>query len=43
MEAKFNFFQQWYPVSPIEDLALEQPTPVTLLGQEIAIKAKFPN
>jgi phenylpropionate dioxygenase-like ring-hydroxylating dioxygenase large terminal subunit len=37
MESGFNFFQQWYPVSPIEDLAPQQPTSVTLLGLRLVI------
>ncbi|BAY28944.1 cell death suppressor protein Lls1 homolog [Nostoc carneum NIES-2107] len=37
MTDKFNFFQQWYPLSPVEDLALDQPTAVTLLGMRLVI------
>ncbi|BAY90190.1 MULTISPECIES: aromatic ring-hydroxylating dioxygenase subunit alpha [unclassified Tolypothrix] len=37
MTDKFNFFQQWYPLSPVEDLALDQPTSVTLLGMRLVI------
>ncbi|QIR35834.1 Rieske 2Fe-2S domain-containing protein [Tolypothrix sp. PCC 7910] len=37
MEHKFNFFQQWYPLSPVEDLALDKPTSVTLLGLRLVI------
>ncbi|MEH1997155.1 aromatic ring-hydroxylating dioxygenase subunit alpha [Nostoc sp.] len=37
MEPEFNFFQQWYPLSPVEDLVLEQPTLVTLLGLRLVI------
>ncbi len=37
MQPDFNFFQQWYPVSPIEDLDREKPTPVTLLGRRLVI------
>lgn len=36
-EAEFNFFQQWYPLTPIEDLDPTRPTPVTLLGQRLVI------
>jgi len=36
-ELEFNFFQQWYPVSPLEDLAPTRPTAVTLLGRRLAI------
>ncbi len=34
-DLKFNFFQQWYPLSPIVDLDPEQPTPLVLLGLNI--------
>ncbi|MBD2446831.1 Rieske 2Fe-2S domain-containing protein [Nostoc sp. FACHB-152] len=37
MESEFNFFQQWYPLSPIEDLDPNQPTSVTLLGLRFVI------
>lgn len=37
MEPEFNFFQQWYPLSPVEDLVLEQATSVTLLGLRLVI------
>ncbi len=37
MEPQFNFFQHWYPVSPVEDLDPNQPTPVTLLGLRLVI------
>ncbi|MBD2358091.1 Rieske 2Fe-2S domain-containing protein [Tolypothrix sp. FACHB-123] len=37
MTDKFNFFQQWYPLLPIEDLALDKPTSVTLLGLRLVI------
>ncbi|MBD2201919.1 Rieske 2Fe-2S domain-containing protein [Calothrix sp. FACHB-1219] len=37
MEPEFNFFQQWYPLSPIEDLFVEKPTAVTLLGLRLVI------
>ncbi|MEB3309667.1 MAG: Rieske 2Fe-2S domain-containing protein [Snowella sp.] len=37
MSSEFNFFQQWYPVSPIQDLKRDRPTPVTLLGQRLVI------
>lgn len=30
--AEFNFFQHWYPLSPIADLRPAVPTPVTVLG-----------
>ncbi len=34
---KFNFFQHWYPISPIEDLDPERPTPIVLLGQRVVV------
>lgn len=37
MVSEFNFFQNWYPLSPIEDLNPEQPTPVMLLGINLVI------
>jgi phenylpropionate dioxygenase-like ring-hydroxylating dioxygenase large terminal subunit len=37
MSSEFNFFQQWYPLSPIEDLKRDRPTPVTLLGMRLVI------
>ncbi|OUL32055.1 Rieske 2Fe-2S domain-containing protein [Nostoc sp. 106C] len=37
MQSEFNFFQHWYPLSPIEDLDPKQPTPVTLLGLRLVI------
>ncbi len=37
MISEFNFFQNWYPLSPVEDLNPEQPTPVTLLGINLVI------
>ena len=37
METEFNFFQHWYPLSPIEDIDPKQPTPVTLLGLRLVI------
>jgi phenylpropionate dioxygenase-like ring-hydroxylating dioxygenase large terminal subunit len=37
MESEFNFFQHWYPVSPIEDLDPQRPTPVTILGLRFVI------
>lgn len=33
----FNFFQQWYPISPIEDLDPDSPTPITLLNQRFVV------
>jgi phenylpropionate dioxygenase-like ring-hydroxylating dioxygenase large terminal subunit len=33
----FNFFQNWYPVTPIADLQPEYPTPVTILGVKMVI------
>lgn len=40
MSSEFNFFQNWYPISPLEDLELDRPTPFTLLGQPIVIWKK---
>lgn len=37
MSPNFNFFQHWYPVSPIEDLDPKRPTPVTILGLRLVI------
>ncbi|HIK08428.1 MAG TPA: Rieske 2Fe-2S domain-containing protein [Trichormus sp. M33_DOE_039] len=37
MQPEFNFFQHWYPVSPIEDLDPQRPTPVTILGLRLVI------
>lgn len=40
MSSEFNFWQNWYPVSPVEDLKIDRPTPFTLLGQAIVIWKK---
>lgn len=37
MSADFNFFQHWYPLSPIEDLEPNRPTPVAILGKQLVI------
>jgi hypothetical protein len=37
MQAEFNFFQHWYPLSPVEDLDPRRPVPVTLLGIRLVI------
>jgi phenylpropionate dioxygenase-like ring-hydroxylating dioxygenase large terminal subunit len=37
MQTEFNFFQHWYPVTPIEDLDPKSPTPVTILGIRLVI------
>lgn len=37
MQSEFNFFQHWYPISPVEDLDPKQPTGVTLLGIRLVI------
>ena len=37
MGSEFNFFQQWYPVLPTEDLDPHRPTPITLLGLRLVI------
>lgn len=40
----FNFFQHWYPISPIEDLDPGRPTAIVLLGQRIVVwKPRFSN
>lgn len=42
MSPEFNFFQHWYPLSPVEDLDPKRPTAVTLLGLHLVIwKPKF--
>ena len=37
MPPEFNFFQHWYPLSPIEDLDPKRPNPVMLLGLHLVI------
>ncbi|MGD2184117.1 Rieske 2Fe-2S domain-containing protein [Lusitaniella coriacea] len=37
MQSEFNFFQHWYPLSPIEDLDPQQPTAIALLGMQLVI------
>ncbi|MDP5017792.1 MAG: Rieske 2Fe-2S domain-containing protein [Dolichospermum sp.] len=37
MTEQFNFFQQWYPLIPIEDLEPQKPKPITLLGKRLVI------
>ncbi len=37
MQSEFNFFQHWYPLSPVEDLDPKRPTAVTLLGLRLVI------
>ncbi len=34
---EFNFFQNWYPLTPIEDIDPKRPTPVTILGLRLVI------
>ena len=34
---RFNFFQHWYPIAPIEDLPVDRPTSFTLLGQQFVV------
>ena len=36
-DPSFNFFQHWYPIAPIEDLAVDRPTPIVLLGQKFVV------
>ena len=40
MSSEFNFFQHWYPISPLEDLRVDRPISFTLLGQPIVIWKK---
>lgn len=41
-DSAFDFWQHWYPVSPLEDLDPECPTPVAILGKRIVIwKPRF--
>ncbi|MEO1373813.1 MAG: Rieske 2Fe-2S domain-containing protein [Cyanobacteria bacterium J06635_10] len=37
MQSEFNFFQHWYPVSPVEDIDPQKPTAVTVLGLRLVI------
>ncbi|MGB7248547.1 MAG: Rieske 2Fe-2S domain-containing protein [Phormidesmis sp.] len=37
METKFDFFRQWYPISPVEDLSAKQPTAIALLGHHFVV------
>jgi phenylpropionate dioxygenase-like ring-hydroxylating dioxygenase large terminal subunit len=37
MSPKFNFFQHWYPLLPVEDLDPLKPTPAILLGMSLVI------
>ncbi|HBL10777.1 MAG TPA: pheophorbide a oxygenase [Cyanobacteria bacterium UBA11162] len=37
MPPEFNFFQHWYPVSPVEDLDPKRPTAVMILGLQLVI------
>jgi phenylpropionate dioxygenase-like ring-hydroxylating dioxygenase large terminal subunit len=40
----FNFFQHWYPISPLEDLDPDCPTPIVLLGRRFVVwKPYFSN
>lgn len=36
-DLKFNFFQHWYPISPIEDVDPACPTSVVLLGRRLVV------
>jgi phenylpropionate dioxygenase-like ring-hydroxylating dioxygenase large terminal subunit len=40
MSSEFNFFQHWYPISPLEDLRVDRPVSFTLLGQPLVIWKK---
>lgn len=37
MSSEFNFFQNWYPIFPLEDLEINKPQSFTLLGQRLVI------
>jgi phenylpropionate dioxygenase-like ring-hydroxylating dioxygenase large terminal subunit len=37
MQSEFNFFQHWYPLSPIQDLEQDRPTGTTILGIRLVI------
>lgn len=37
MSFEFNFFQNWYPIFPLEDLEINKPQSFTLLGQRLVI------
>lgn len=37
MSSEFNFFQNWYPIFPLEDLEKNKPQSFTLLGQRLVI------
>ncbi|MEC4812191.1 MAG: Rieske 2Fe-2S domain-containing protein [Scytonema sp. PMC 1069.18] len=37
MQSEFNFFQNWYPISPVEDLDPNKPTKATILGLRLVI------
>lgn len=37
MQSEFNFFQHWYPLSPVEDLDANYPTGVVILGLRLVI------
>lgn len=37
MESKFNFFQHWYPLLPVEDINPKQPRAITILGIQLVI------
>lgn len=37
IQSEFNFFQHWYPVSPIQDIDPKRPTSVVILGLRLVI------
>ncbi len=37
MSSEFNFFQNWYPIFPLENLEINKPQSFTLLGQRLVI------
>jgi len=43
-DLKFNFFQHWYPISPIEDIDPNTPTSIVILGLKLVVwKPRFSN
>ncbi len=36
-DVAFNFYQHWYPISPIEDIDPDRPTPIVLLGRRLVV------
>jgi phenylpropionate dioxygenase-like ring-hydroxylating dioxygenase large terminal subunit len=41
-DLRFNFLQHWYPISPLEDLDPDRPTPIMLLNRRFVVwKPRF--